>query len=124
MHVLRHRTKKPGRIPEVLEYFRSRAGGSVREEELCVIGDRLMTDVLYGNLNRMLTVHCQILTTAGDNKAAAVARRMELGALRLLRATGRVRPPLHPLLRGVSGVDRSMPFLKKKSLEVGEEGKT
>lgn len=35
------------------------------------VGDRLLTDVVFGNLNNMLTIHTQPLTAAGDNKLAA-----------------------------------------------------
>lgn len=41
------------------------------------MGDRLLTDVVFGNLHGMLTVHTQPLTLKGDNRPAAVFRFLE-----------------------------------------------
>lgn len=41
------------------------------------MGDRLLTDVVFGNLHDMLTVHTQPLTLKGDNRPAAVFRFLE-----------------------------------------------
>lgn len=49
----------------------------VRLDELCFVGDRLLTDVVFGNLHGMLTVHTQPLTLKGDNRPAAVFRFLE-----------------------------------------------
>lgn len=49
----------------------------VRLDELCFVGDRLLTDVVFGNLHGMLTVHTQPLTLTGDNRPAAVFRFLE-----------------------------------------------
>eukprot|EP00611_Tribonema_gayanum_P016118 TRINITY_DN28118_c0_g1_i1.p1 TRINITY_DN28118_c0_g1~~TRINITY_DN28118_c0_g1_i1.p1 ORF type:complete len:268 (-),score=62.90 TRINITY_DN28118_c0_g1_i1:10-813(-) len=76
--VLRHREKKPGGLPEVLAFFRERcADEGIEARDLCVIGDRLLTDVVFGNLHGMLTVHTKPLTLQGDNKVALVARYIE-----------------------------------------------
>ena len=39
-----------------------------------MVGDRLLTDVVFGNLHGMLTVHTQPLTLEGDNKVARAIR--------------------------------------------------
>lgn len=52
-------------------------GIQVRLDELCFIGDRLLTDVVFGNLHGMLTVHTQPLTLEGDNRPAAFFRFIE-----------------------------------------------
>ncbi|CAM9630032.1 unnamed protein product [Pylaiella littoralis] len=77
--VLRHDEKKPGGIAEVLDFFEGKntEGRPVRLDELCFIGDRLLTDVVFGNMHGMLTVHTQPLTLEGDNKPAAVFRFLE-----------------------------------------------
>lgn len=49
----------------------------VRLDELCFVGDRLLTDVVFGNLNGMLTVHTRPLTLEGDNRPATVFRFLE-----------------------------------------------
>jgi hypothetical protein len=49
--------------------------------ELCMIGDRLLTDVVFGNLHGMLTVHCLPLCSGednvGDNAMAKIIRNVE-----------------------------------------------
>ena len=49
--------------------------------ELCMVGDRLLTDVVFGNLHGMLTVHTLPLCTGednkGDNKIASWIRSAE-----------------------------------------------
>ena len=52
--VIRHAEKKPGGLPEVLAHF-----GLDDPAKICVVGDRLLTDIVFGNLHGMLTVHTQ-----------------------------------------------------------------
>jgi len=55
--VLRHGAKKPGCHAQVLEFLRSRYPEEVRgPENVAIVGDRLMTDVLMGNLMGAWTV--------------------------------------------------------------------
>ena len=51
--------------------------GRVAPHELAVVGDRLLTDVYFGNVHGMYTVHVGVLTLTGDNKAAALVRFLE-----------------------------------------------
>ena len=88
--VLRHNRKKPGGIKEVKDYFHC------APQELVMIGDRLFTDIVFGNRYGMLTIHTQMLTSEGDNKAAAKVRTYELPLLEKLRSK-RIIPPHHAL---------------------------
>lgn len=105
--VLRHATKKPGAIPEVLAYFQREnvAGPETRERDLCIVGDRLLTDVMWGNGCGMLTVHTQILTAEGDNKVAGVVRRVEGRVGRVLGGRGWEAPPHPYLAKYLAGVE-------------------
>ena len=38
-----------------------------------MVGDRLLTDVVFGNMNGMMTVHVRPLTLVGDNKVVLCA---------------------------------------------------
>jgi len=87
--VIRHAEKKPGGLQEVLRHF-----AMEDPAELCMVGDRLLTDVVFGNLHGMLTVHtlplCQGPENTKDNWTAKWLRPMENGLLygrggRLLR---------------------------------------
>ena len=75
--VIRHNEKKPGGLQEVLQHFSDVKNPS----ELCMVGDRLLTDVVFGNLYGMLTVHCLPLCSGSenvkDNKVAVVVRTVE-----------------------------------------------
>lgn len=35
----------------------------VKTSEICVVGDRLMTDIVFGNLNGMLAIHTRPFST-------------------------------------------------------------
>lgn len=72
IRVLRHLRKKPGGIKEVKNYF------DCNPEELVMFGDRIFTDIVFGNRYGMLTVQTALLTEKGDNKAAAKIRKYEL----------------------------------------------
>jgi predicted HAD superfamily phosphohydrolase YqeG len=49
--------------------------------QLCMVGDRLLTDVVFGNLHGMLTVHilplCSGKENSKDNTVAKVVRAAE-----------------------------------------------
>ena len=78
--VIRHDEKKPGGLPAVLEHF------DIEDPaQLCMVGDRLLTDVVFGNLHGMLTVHtlplCAGADNSQDNKIASAVRKMENAGL-------------------------------------------
>lgn len=79
INVIRHDEKKPGGLDEVLEHFKDL--GVKDASQLCMVGDRLLTDVVFGNLYGMLTVHCLPLCSgkenSKDNKVANVVRGVE-----------------------------------------------
>ena len=64
--VIRHVTKKPGGIEEVLHHFASNHHNNhnmthLHPSQVCMIGDRILTDVVFGNLHHMLTIHTAAL---------------------------------------------------------------
>mmetsp|Transcript_12637 Transcript_12637/g.26785 ORF Transcript_12637/g.26785 Transcript_12637/m.26785 type:complete len:236 (-) Transcript_12637:796-1503(-) len=61
--VIRHDEKKPGGLNEVLSHFDIDDPAA-----LCMIGDRLLTDVVFGNLYSMLTVHTLPLCKGAENR--------------------------------------------------------
>ncbi|CEP13365.1 hypothetical protein [Parasitella parasitica] len=88
--VLRHDEKKP-------------SGGQFLEERLAPIpadqvafaGDRILTDVLFGNRNGNLTIWTRkVITEEGDNKVALALRRVEYKLIDLLQRFN-VKPPVH-----------------------------
>eukprot|EP00592_Proboscia_alata_P008435 CAMPEP_0194363398 /NCGR_PEP_ID=MMETSP0174-20130528/11196_1 /TAXON_ID=216777 /ORGANISM="Proboscia alata, Strain PI-D3" /LENGTH=239 /DNA_ID=CAMNT_0039136777 /DNA_START=112 /DNA_END=831 /DNA_ORIENTATION=+ len=82
INVIRHDEKKPGGLDEVMKHFEDSV---IEPYQLCMIGDRLLTDIVFGNLYGMLTIHCLPLCTgkdnARDNKIASLIRPVENGAL-------------------------------------------
>lgn len=83
INVIRHDEKKPGGLQEVLHHFKDQ--GVDDASQLCMVGDRLLTDIVFGNLYGMLTVHCLPLCTGEenrkDNKVANIVRKVENGIL-------------------------------------------
>jgi phosphatidylglycerophosphatase GEP4 len=80
VNVIRHDEKKPGGLQEVLKHFELEDPA-----QLCIVGDRLLTDVVFGNLHGMLTVHtmplCQGPDNIRDNWTAKMIRPVENGLL-------------------------------------------
>ncbi|CAO3611953.1 unnamed protein product [Cunninghamella echinulata] len=65
IHVLRHAEKKPSGGQALTNHFK------VLPNQITFVGDRILTDVVYGNLNGYLTIWTkQIITEKGDNQAA------------------------------------------------------
>lgn len=78
--VIRHDEKKPGGLKEVMDHFQVDDPAS-----LCMVGDRLLTDVVFGNLYGMLTVHtlplCKGADNSRDNTVSSIIRTIENSAL-------------------------------------------
>lgn len=72
--VLRHIRKKPGGIESVLEYF----GKNIDPKDLVMFGDRIFTDIVFGNRYGMLTIHTTLLSEKKNNKTTAKVRKYEL----------------------------------------------
>ncbi len=89
IYVLRHDRKKPGGIDAVNNYF------GVCLKDLAMFGDRVLTDVVFGNRYGMLTIHTAFLTEEGDNKTAAKIRKIEVPKMISLYKKG-IRPPANP----------------------------
>ncbi|KAL1934376.1 hypothetical protein VTP01DRAFT_6558 [Rhizomucor pusillus] len=95
--VLRHTEKKPSGGDALLRHF-----SPLPARKIAVVGDRVLTDVLFGNLNGNLTIWTKnIVTEKGDNKAALVIRRMEHVLIALLQRF-HVSPPSHTSFQGDS----------------------
>lgn len=75
--VIRHSEKKPGGLQETMNHFKEVEDPS----QLCMVGDRLLTDIVFGNLYGMLSVHCLPLCSGDenekDNKVANKIRKFE-----------------------------------------------
>ncbi len=84
--VLKHSRKKPGGIKEVRDYF------GCNPEELVMFGDRVFTDIVFGNRYGMLTVQTALLTEEGDNKAATKIRGYELPLIQKWIKEGKTAP--------------------------------
>uniref|UniRef100_A0A7S1D5Y6 Uncharacterized protein n=1 Tax=Cyclophora tenuis TaxID=216820 RepID=A0A7S1D5Y6_CYCTE len=81
--VIRHKEKKPGGLKEMLHHFSMLEKDDDNDDpsRICVVGDRLLTDVVFGNLHGMLTIHtlplCVGAENRKDNVVAKLIRRME-----------------------------------------------
>ena len=99
IHVLRHVHKKPSPkcLNEILEYYKEHLGQeNIEANELLFVGDRILTDIAFGNLCGMATCFTKILTEEGDNRAAKYIRRIEVKAINKLLTKGWL-PPVHRL---------------------------
>ncbi len=88
--VLRHIWKKPAGILPVKEYF------GCEPTKLAMFGDRIFTDVVFGNRYGMLTFHTTMLTDVNDNKAAAKIRKYEMPLIEKWKSEG-IEAPFHSM---------------------------
>ncbi|CAG8448219.1 2960_t:CDS:2 [Acaulospora colombiana] len=66
--VLRHESKKPDGGPELIARL-----SPISPTRIAVIGDRLLTDILFGNMNGMFTIFTKkVVSEKNDNKMAVV----------------------------------------------------
>ncbi|KAI8138350.1 mitochondrial PGP phosphatase-domain-containing protein [Fennellomyces sp. T-0311] len=92
--VLRHSEKKPSGGEALARHFSHASPPNV-----AMVGDRILTDVIFGNLNGNVTIWTrQIVTEEGDNKAALIFRRMEHSLIWFLQKLN-VQPPPHPAVK-------------------------
>ncbi|KAI7872852.1 mitochondrial PGP phosphatase-domain-containing protein [Spinellus fusiger] len=88
--VLKHKAKKPAGGEALARHFKP-----ILPQQVAFVGDRILTDVLFGNLNGNLTIWTrQVVTEKGDNKMALWLRRMEHRLISYLQERG-VQPPPH-----------------------------
>ena len=81
---VRHASKKPaGSAAALVDRF------GCATDEMVMIGDRYLTDVVYGNRHGMLTVRCAPFTDAGESRAIGAAKWIEAFAV----ARWRRKPP-------------------------------
>ena len=69
---IRHARKKPDVIDDILAHF-----GTKNNREIAVIGDRVATDVLLGNMHGCVTILVEPLDPTKDNAIVKLARKME-----------------------------------------------
>lgn len=66
--VLRHKEKKPSGGDEFAKHL-----APISKEETAFVGDRILTDIIFGNRNGNLTIWTKtVVTEEGDNKVALV----------------------------------------------------
>ena len=94
--VLRHAKKKPdGDRQELEEYF------NCKVEQLVMVGDRLLTDMVYGNRLGMLTIMPEPITTRGEPVTVKWSRALERRLDRRYCRKG-IKPLAHPLVPDAS----------------------
>lgn len=83
VHVLRHADKKPSGGEALTNHLQ------ITPDQIAFVGDRILTDVMYGNLNGNLTIWTkQVISEKGDNapaiwvkkKKSVAGKRMTKGA--------------------------------------------
>ena len=101
---IRHATKKPaGDADDVVKHF----VGCDSAKKLIFVGDRYLTDVVYGNRHGMFTVRVEPFTTKGESFAIKSARKVEESVVGLWRSLGVAPRPHERLFPGGVSPDAS-----------------
>ncbi|KAL6766305.1 hypothetical protein ACKKBG_A35485 [Auxenochlorella protothecoides x Auxenochlorella symbiontica] len=92
--VLRHSEKKPGGgVEDLVSHF------GCQPHEMIMVGDRYLTDIVFGNRHGMLTVRPRPFTSEGEPVTVALARRLEAACTARWLVQGHAAPS-HPFLKG------------------------
>jgi len=86
--VIKHNRKKPSGIESVIDYFKCDTS------ELVCIGDRILTDIVFGNFGGMLTVYTEPVTDKESTKIASRIRRYEIRLMEKFMDQG-IKAPEH-----------------------------
>ncbi|KAI8089803.1 mitochondrial PGP phosphatase-domain-containing protein [Halteromyces radiatus] len=90
VHVLRHTDKKPSGGAALMSHLK------IPHDQIAFVGDRILTDIVYGNLNGNLTIWTkQVISEKGDNKPALFIRRLEHHLVKMLHHLD-IKPSPHP----------------------------
>lgn len=81
--VIRHRTKKPtGSVEEIEQLF------GCESSSLVMVGDRLFTDIVYGNKNGFLTILTEPLSLAEESLIVRQVRLLEVALVKRWSESG------------------------------------
>ncbi|KAK5583401.1 hypothetical protein RB653_004994 [Dictyostelium firmibasis] len=92
--VLKHNTKKPDGIDSVKNHFKT------DPKNLIMVGDRYLTDILFGNLYGMFTIYTQPITSVGDNFFVKLIRNKERQIVLCLKNYFKINAPKNLLCNG------------------------
>ncbi|CAI2380091.1 unnamed protein product [Moneuplotes crassus] len=87
---------KPRCIEDIRRTF-SKNNDGIRDDEICVIGDRIFIDVIMGNSGGFLTIHTQPFTTEGENFLVRGSRKIEDLVVKLMSGTQKEFPKFEKL---------------------------
>ncbi|KAG9439209.1 hypothetical protein H6P81_019374 [Aristolochia fimbriata] len=100
IHVLRHGSKKPaGKAKDVEKYF------GCSTSSLVMVGDRHLTDIVYGNRNGFLTILTEPLSLYEEPFIVKQVRKLEAYLVSIWYKRG-LKPSPHPLL--ADGIEKCL----------------
>ena len=73
--VIRHNSMKPFCFPKIINHFTTTL--QLRDPKIAIVGDRLLTDILMGNLNNCYTILVDPLDSKQDSVSIRLVRRLE-----------------------------------------------
>ncbi|GAM24379.1 hypothetical protein SAMD00019534_075540 [Acytostelium subglobosum LB1] len=98
--VIKHGTKKPEGIEAVIKHF-----NDTEPSRIIMVGDRFLTDILFGNLYGMMTIYTSPITSVGDNGAVKLIRDKEKSFVMYNKQ--HYNAPVHPLFNEESYLSKS-----------------
>jgi len=82
LQVIKHQFKKPKVYKEILQTFKISENENFKKKEICVIGDRLLVDVIMGVEHGFFTILVKPITLKKDNLMVKLLRKFEYFLLR------------------------------------------
>lgn len=81
--VIKHKHKKPNVYTEIIDHFRKQSQTTIKSEEICVVGDRLLVDVVMGKKFGFYTILVEPITYK-DNFVVFCVRQFESILIKML----------------------------------------
>jgi phosphatidylglycerophosphatase GEP4 len=79
--VIRHKVKKPLCLDEVIAHFTAKLNRKVEPKEICMVGDRVLTDIVFANQYGLLSILVGPISHWKDHPIAILFRQFELNIL-------------------------------------------
>lgn len=78
LKVIKHKYKKPNVYTEIIDHFKiNSTAQNFKNEQICVIGDRLLVDITMGKKFGFYTILLDPITESKDNFIVRLVRRFE-----------------------------------------------
>ena len=75
--IVEHGTRKPFGGSILIDHFRNRLGHQLYPSQIAFVGDRILTDILFANINKFYSILIKPLDSTKDSRGVQLVRKFE-----------------------------------------------